>query len=180
MQNITLYVGKDSSAITKRLTEIYNKSTKKCITNLSDHTQDIKIDNNRIKELADNEDALYYHLVKCSREEAQKLYKNTNLEYLKNLLNMICAEGDILILDQFDKDLYMQAIIDVAIAIGQVGKLWRSVYVSGSSLLTELVFVSTDENNIGHYEHNTHLIDGDKDIPLTPEQSVKFFDVELR
>lgn len=145
--NIHLIIGENAVGKTRFLKKKCEEY-RGCITNIPKYESPIglSLDAKKVNSIEEFDDNL-----------GEMIYTNEtniNKQYLKRLFNMICAEGEYLILDELDVNLERQSIIDIAQSIHATKDFWTEIYVSGyNSRLLELF---PDRNELSVYR-----IDGD-------------------
>ena len=170
MQNIYLYIGDNATGKTRLLKEIIQKSaatSEMVVTNISEFKMPNVPDAHKRQRVFDSNNVLVERILK--NEEINDAYD----AYVKSLLDLICAQGDILLLDELDASLQSQDIIDMTAAISACQDLWHSIYLTGYNEYLLNVFAHYDtitECKIDEY--NVYYIDGTMNTHAISEDDV--------
>lgn len=177
-QNIVWYIGYNASGKTRKLIQLANdaiRNNKKIITNLGQYglNTSTQKDSNKLKLLEESNNRLYYELLN------NKINTNDeHIEYIRNLFNMICSKGDILIIDELDCNIRSYDSTFIARAISSVRSLWDSIYVTGRDENLAIIFTDfSDVYSAGVSNPNYHLInENGEDIEISERQAYEYFD----
>lgn len=72
-----------------------------------------------------------------------------NDTYLQELLQYVTSVGDILILDEFDKRLPLQTILDFCDVLSQLRDYWNTIIISGYNRAITRIFTYFEYDNDG-------------------------------
>lgn len=137
--NITLIIGDNAIGKTRRLCKIYKEelaTNSLIVTNLPSKNKYYSISEAKHNKLVDTN---FYDDYKEEKPE------NAGI---KKLLDLLSYDGDILIIDEIDKNLTPQQIIDISHIIRENRTMWKKIYISGYDVKLILLFDGLEDNII--------------------------------
>lgn len=171
-QNIALYIGDNASGKTRTLKKIIKEEKQAgnaVVTNL-DNIGYI-LDKNKFNLLKESKSTLFDRIM--IDNEINRLSDSR----IKYLFDLICAKGDVLVIDELDTSISTQNMIFVCIAIADCRKLWKRIYVSGyNSDLTRLFTDYDPEECVYTTTYNLYYLEDGKITKVSEDDECEYFD----
>lgn len=137
--NITLIIGDNAIGKTRRLYKIYKEKLESeglVVTNLPSK--------NKYYEVSEDKRSKLEEISFCDDYMKEKP-ENTGIQ---RLLDLLSYEGDILIIDEIDKNLTPQQIVDISHIIRESRTMWKEIYISGYDVKLIVLFDKLEDNII--------------------------------
>jgi hypothetical protein len=173
-QNISLYIGDNASGKTRLLKKIIKDAMNKnetVITNIGMYNgTDCLVDNNKLQLLIDSNNELVDRIM----ENNLATYYDV---HVSNLLKLLYAQGDILVLDELDASLKRQDVIDISAAISDVRSLWKEIHINGYNMELLRLFTDIDrEDYTENYTENIYFVSNEEVRKLAEDEVCDAFD----
>lgn len=166
--NIYLIIGENTSGKTRYLQKLNKENSDNgiyTVTNLSKQYYDI--DDSKIRSLEN---------IEIQRFEQLK-HHSTSVDYdgyVKSLFDLICSQGEVLILDELDSKLYVNDITSLSAAISETRDNWKEIFITGYSPYLCRLFKNEE---LDEYKDNFYIVNKDLELErITEEQADEYFD----
>lgn len=136
--NITLIIGDNAAGKTRSLYKIYEEKIKDniIVTNIPDKSIQY--------EVSEDKEAM------LEETDMVEAYKEDNMvnKGMRYILRLLAYKGDILMLDNLDRSLTAQQVIDISHIIRENRAMWKEIYITGYDAKLLVLFDGDEENII--------------------------------
>lgn len=172
--NINLIIGDNAIGKTrylKRLAGRCQENNYKVVTNIDKYNKNVVIDDNKVKLAVSKGNELIERIILNGH------VKNDYDSNLKHMLELVCAKGDILIIDELEAGIDNTNMMWIIMAISDIRELWKEIWVTGYDIALMRLFLDVDEDGHEHIEHRVYTIVNGSEIKKLAEDEIdEYFD----